>query len=503
MSAQPTTPLVSASQVILYEECPRKWAWKYVAKIDVVQSDAGALGDDIDGGQLQPYLTEGRSFDFTRESGYIAASGLAHLPPPKSPGLEVQKHFMIPSASSVPGKPAPFGFQGFMDLWLPDGRYMPNLPPAPSGVVIPAVGDFKSTKDVNARWIKTPKTLGTDVQAMTYATSAMYSTGARIVDLVWIYFQTKDTRKSKRVHLRVHADQVLEQFMRIDGIAVKMFDHRRASEVPGTDCNAFPLKLEPNTDMCTEYGGCPYQHKCNLSPSDIVDAQAAKHAKNLAAKAAAYPKEEKNMSQPQTNSLFARLAAQKAAVTGAPPSPATSPAPEAPTVGPESLPAWATAAVDPMKAAGINPPEKDLPPAPPVSAAKTVAEPTPTEAPKAKRGRSKKEEAPPAVETAPQVTSTRPIGTLYLDCIPLTDTTRVAYAEQIFSLVQQEIQKSHNVPDYRLIDFKGAGVFASKLGELIDQRLFGDVVLDTRTPEGAIAKGVLVFRADRVVQGVR
>jgi hypothetical protein len=155
-------------------------------------------------------------------------------------------------------------------------------------------------------------------------------------------------------------------------------------------------------------------------------------------------------------------------------------------------------------ALGINPPESKLPPAPAVGVVAVAAPaPAPAEA-TAKRGPGRPRKSPGSeAETPPESPSTqgKPIGTLYLDCYPVGSVA--TQAEALFLVTQANITKSHNVPDYRLIDFKGAGIFAATLGEVVDRHAWGDVVLDTRTPEGAIAKSVLVFRAERVVQGLR
>lgn len=147
--------LFSASQIQLFRECPRKWAWKYIAKLPSPPNKAAQLGIEVDEGQLQPFLRDGRPFDYTRESGYIAASGLGHLPPAQSPGLEVQRHFILPSRGE-------YAFQGYIDLWLPDSSVVPDLPGG-----APFVGDFKTTSDL--KWAKSEEALRHDVQAMLYA----------------------------------------------------------------------------------------------------------------------------------------------------------------------------------------------------------------------------------------------------------------------------------------------------------------------------------------------
>src|SRR5262249_11657577 len=116
----------------------------------------------------------------------------------------------------------------------------------------------------------------------------------------------------------------------------------------------------------------------------------------------------------------------------------------------------------------INPPESALPP-PPVE---TVAD---AEVEKPKRGTTRaksskstpKDPAPPEVQTqAPAPVARTPIRTLYLDCYPLAE--NVVHAETLFLTAQERIQRDHGVPDYRLIDFKGAGIFASTLGAIVD-----------------------------------
>ncbi len=340
-------PLVSASQITLFRECARKWGWRYIAGIKTPTHPAAALGTEVDDTQLQPYLRDDRALDFARESGYIAAAGLAYLPKPKTFGLEVQKHFVMPSPTS-----AEFGFQGYIDLWMPSGG-MPEI----EGY--PVVGDFKTTG--NFRWAKTPETLAKDVQAQLYATWAMWSTGARVVDLVWIYFATKGPRKAKRVHLRAYSDDVADQFSAINATAEEMYALRQSC----TD----PLELRPSVEMCEAYGGCPYRDKCNLSPSEILESKTAQWAR----------KTETNMADTGgTTGLIARLKAQKAAET---------------SLSPQQLDgqAAADAGVAKIEAVGINPPESLLPPAPAVGAVSNPPASTLEEPVKRKPGRPKKE----------------------------------------------------------------------------------------------------------------
>ncbi len=264
--------LVSATQVTSYLDCKRKLIWRYIAQIVTEPHPSMKLGTEVHDEQLGPYLLEGRTFDYTRDSGYIAASAMPYLPEPKTPGLELERHFMMPSPS---WRTHEFGYQGYLDMWHLDSSVMPGLPGG-----VPLVSDFKTTS--NLRYAKNETTLATDVQAMLYATWAMRETGRREVDLAWIYMQTKGkARKAKRTHLRVVGDHVNEQFKRIDAVAVEMFELRK--RLVGVDPMRAAFEVEPNIEMCDQYGGCPYRGNCNLAPSVFVDAEVASDLEQMEA----------------------------------------------------------------------------------------------------------------------------------------------------------------------------------------------------------------------------
>jgi hypothetical protein len=236
------------------------------------------------------------------------------------------------------------------------------------------------------------------------------------------------------------------------------------------------LSLKPNVEACDAYGGCPYRDKCNLSPREIIESKAAKLRRLT---------EESPMSG--AVDLLARLRAKRTA-------------PGEGTVSSE-----AAETRPPPEPLPINPPESALPP-PPVEAAAYADVEKPKRATRAKAPKNvANEPSPPEAQApvpAPAPAASTPIGTLYLDCYPLAE--NVVHAETLFRAAQERIERDHGVPDYRLIDFKGAGIFASTLGAIVDASSPGaNVVLDTRTPEGALAKSALVFRASRVVQGIR
>jgi len=358
--------LISASEISAFEQCKRLWAFGYIEGIRGPTKPSAALGTEVDDEQIQPYLREGRPFDFTKPSGSgeIAASMVHLLPQPGT--VEIQRKILMPSPTWIGGKHVGFGYLGFADIFAADSSLIPG---APGGA--PGIGDTKTSVDI-VKWGKTAKSLLVDTQAMLYATDAMFKTGSRVVDLAWIYGQTKKPRKAHTIHVRVGAAHVAEQFERINGIALEMLPLRR--ELLSRP-DSSPLELEPSPDACENFGGCFHRDTCNLSPIQIMEAAASKAQRRLPVL-----KEEKfDMSNDATNAMVARLKAQAAArAGGAPPAaPATPPAtgtvqmqppPAPPSLGslfappaPPQPPPAPPAATGP-----INPPESALPPAPPV-----------------------------------------------------------------------------------------------------------------------------------------
>lgn len=348
-------PLISASQISTFRECQRKWAWRYIAKIVTPPHPSAALGTEVHDTQLGPYLTEGRPFDYTRDSGYIAAALLEYLPQPKTPGMVVEKHFILPS----PASGGRFAYQGYMDLWLKNGLGLvctdhddckdnPDLGRACA--FRPAVVDFKTTSDL--KWAKNEKALSTDVQAMLYATASIFESGVPEVDLAWLYTQTKGAKRAKRTLLRVVDDHVVEQFKAIEETALELFETKQTV----TD----PLSLPPSPSQCEAYGGCPYRDKCNLSPTDHIKALSAREFSLLELQG------EMPMSD-GTSSLLANLKARKAGAQanvaqreGA--GPTAGDAGLIPAVGSSASEDAAPSPPPSSEPLGINPPEQALPP---------------------------------------------------------------------------------------------------------------------------------------------
>lgn len=354
---------LSASQINLFTECERKWAFQYIEKRERTTHPSAALGTEVQDTQLDPWLMSARAFDFTRPSGEIALALTPLLPKPMTPGMQLRRKFEIPSPRGT------FWYRGELDIYAPDSACVPGLDGG-----VPLVGDIKTTS--NLAYAKSNEDLKIDIQAQLYAMTIMFEENVDVIDLVWFYTRTRKPHRVQRSYARVTASHVVEQFQRIDEIGSRVRAIKEAK--PKAE------DLPPNIRMCDSYGGCPFRHVCSGATSPAVQS-------------AAVNREAVEMNQ---NSFLNNLRKQ----TGAPPAAAPvavpasaqppTPAPAPPAPAPEALPAWATAPVDPRAPKpAINPPEAALPPAPPVNAPIASA---PAEAPKAKRGRPAKDAGAPA-----------------------------------------------------------------------------------------------------------
>jgi hypothetical protein len=491
---------LSASQVQTFVDCPRKWSWKYVAGVEELPGPAAELGRLVHL-ELEKYLNGGE-IDYTTEVGYIAASGLEHLPKPGTPGLvvEAEFHFVGPSGHS---------YLGYKDLQSPRVIY-----------------DHKTTSDL--KWQKTEEDLRNDIQATLYAVDYFREhSDENEVELRWVYYQTRNTRKSAITVLRVNQTEAWNRFLTIEQIAQEM-------EIASTKQ---PLDLPPNINHCSAYGGCPHQGRCNLSPFEKMRAhmeqnkltQLLQARKNGAA--APMPAEPVSavhaVPAPPTpapvvalpvpavaaaggNKLLARLqagGAPSAAVAGAAPAvratvepavaavPATAPVaainpPEYQPAPPAPAPAPAPAPVDTLPTARAVP----TPAALPVTASPVAAVTAPAAAAESRgRGRPKKAVVP-ATGLAVK------IETLYLDCGPVG--VPVVDATQFIALGKKRIA-AEGIADYRFVEFgQGAGMLAVAAVTELDalEGVVPAVRLDTTTPEGSIIAVEFQARAGLVVR---
>jgi hypothetical protein len=438
----------SASQLATFRDCQRKWLWQRVLPERPAPNASALLGTETHA-QLETYLAGG-AFDFTKESGEIAASGLEHLPQPCTPGMELEKEFSFET-------PAGQVFWGYKDV---------ELTPCNGGVDIPTIIDHKTTSDL--KWQKTETDLRSDPQAILYAVDAFSKNPeSGQVRLKWIYYQTRRTRKSAVTELVVTPEDILPEFERLEA---------HASEMQSIETRTKnPLDLPPSVEHCSAYGGCPYQGNCNLSPFDKMRSQVSQG----------------------TNSLLAKLRANKA------PAPAAINPPE---FQPPPASAEVRDAAQPV-----------VPPLVPASEPLTAPADASQEPTREKRKYTKRTPAPPAVpEIVQEATKAaknaleepaatarsvgKPIPMLFVDCGPVGISVVDAH---VFILAAKMKLRAAGVEDYRLVKFgEGHGQLAVAIGKELDAQMgpIGYVRLDSHTPEGQIALSEFVERSSLVVR---
>jgi hypothetical protein len=450
----------SPSAIDNYIDCARKWAWRRIAGHESPSSASADLGKRTHT-VLEAYLGEGKMPDRIADpdAARVASSGLHLLPRPKQEGMQLERHFRFKSSNTG------HVYHGFKDVQI-----MPGSPVEALGLdgSAPIIIDHKTTSSIDS-WAKKEDDLFYDAQAVLYGLDSMARFASDAADLSWNYLQTKNARNglARPTTTRLHAPHALEVFSAIEDVVTE------AASI--LDRGLQPLDLPPNTSACKKYGGCPYEHLCNLSPSQKV------------------------RSRMSANSIIAGL---RARVQG---NPAVEDKPSEP-------------------ATGINPPESETAPEP-VTASAPVEEKVEEKprrvrrtnaqiaADEAAKAAGKKDPAGADVHAhttpAPTETQERRIEapahvasgfTLYVDCIPCGRTARSAHF--LIEKAQERILKDHGVPDYRLLDFgKGVPFFVAAVDEQVDGTF--DLMLDTRTPEGAVLLETLAAKASLVVRGLR
>jgi hypothetical protein len=535
----------SASQIKRWKACQRAWGWDYIVEIPREEKAATELGKAVHA-QLESYLAGTGTFDFTTEVGYIAASGIEHLPKPGTPGmqLETEFHFFGPSGNS---------YLGYIDVEI-----------EPTKFTVGEIIDHKTTSDF--RWRKTPEELREDEQAVLYAANFFRKyPDAVFVDLRWIYYLTRGSRRSSEIKVRVEQGQIFREFLKLEE-TMKEIAGARDRAAGAEDKEAWVKEqLPPNVEHCSAFGGCQHQGRCNLSPMDRFRAHARQEVVQLR--------------RPKMDDLMSSLmgSTKPAATNGAPP-PAASP----PSLLKEMKSAGAPAAT---VHTGVNPPEFQ-PELPLEAEEKGGAAPETAEAVNAgekkgggKKGAGRPRTKVPAIDdlagfaaanpdvnvnlltpeqadilnalsktkqpltwnesilgpkpAAPTPSPTRQevaakqtellagrpnpfqettkpavkpvegknIHVLYVNCgpvgVPVTD------ANAFIVEAKKLILKEKGLADYRFADYgHGPGMLAVAVAHLVDQRneAWDEVRVDTDTPEGSIILSELLARAALIVR---
>ncbi len=285
----------SPSQIDTYageSPCKRKWAFKYIAKLDSPPHPSAFLGTLIHA-FLEPWLSRGvvigsqppldrknRVIKATKaqyeKAISVAQRMIRYLPPPGIASVE-RSFYLYTQWGHF--------YTGFIDFSF-DGRqyqdplsalYMPHFN-------VPVIGDHKSTGNLD--YAKTEEDLHKDSQGIIYALAGFLGFNVEELLLFWNYGTTKSrVADTKPVLTRVRLPSVLEKFENvIEPIAAEMLWHRQNA----TDPNSFP----PTLSTCTAFGGCPFRKHCKVTDQerlmfDMSNQQPAPDT--MAARMAAFP----------------------------------------------------------------------------------------------------------------------------------------------------------------------------------------------------------------------
>ena len=192
-----TAPL-SASQVNLVRECPRRYWFRYASAKDLRveeptppgsgKAKALAAGIAIHA-VVEKWLAQSEDLDLTSEYGLRARPALAFLPHREACQSELEVDV---SAFGV-------RLKQYMDLWAPDAHDVPHLGALETAIPpgTPAVLDLKTTKNPKRKYrgkkpgLSTPEDFLSDPQALTYALAAFKLVPAAThVFLRWVYVAT-------------------------------------------------------------------------------------------------------------------------------------------------------------------------------------------------------------------------------------------------------------------------------------------------------------------------
>ena len=249
---------VSPSQIMAFEPafggCQRKWGWDKIAGIKAPPSLAQGFGTDTHQ-ELEDYYRKQVVPNQMKECGKLAAQVLHLIPPMNFP---VQPE-------------AKFNFQGLHCLYTGIKDLVYDDPQGPGGKHLRVVQDYKTSSAV--KYMKTSEVLTNDPQAIIYSKHEFLELDKQGRDddqigLRWVYMFTK-TSKGRKVagttppqvtQILMGRQEAADKFENYIEPVDKQITHARL-----TVKNV--LDLEPNVRVCADYGGCPYQKNCNITPA--------------------------------------------------------------------------------------------------------------------------------------------------------------------------------------------------------------------------------------------
>ena len=338
------TIFVSASQLSTFKDCPRKWAYDKLDSVPRLDTDATNEGKAIHT-ELEDWFKHGTPV--TRPE---AVALLQHLP-------ERGDHLLVEHSFEFAWPGIPVMAHGFIDLVDPL-----------EGVTY----DHKTTKNLK-RYAKSKETLRLDAQSILYGVASRLVQYRDEVKLQWNYVQREQPKD--RLPLTDPVAQVQTLTDVEEGLHYWAPTVERIYQIRKRGGKA--VEVEPNQDACYAYGPCQYRDLCpdfkggsKKPPQDEGPPVSLAHLARL--QAASKP----------------ALVVESSPVASAPDN---LPDPVLATDAPKQTPLLDTLRIDFKAAPNVVPPDAQPnvsvlePPVPP------QPEPKPEAAPKAKRGRPRKD----------------------------------------------------------------------------------------------------------------
>lgn len=256
--------MISASQVNVATDCLRRYGIEKLDGVRGPQHRSAAAGEAIHK-LFEDWLQYGKPPDMEQtitidgtvyHPGRTAMNALHNLPPP-GPHIVVESSFHLGH------------WTGRIDFaWVSvNGIYVPReqwLAMKDSVEVIPGNGDHKTTGSKTFEYALDEETLRSDTQATLYAHAVLQDfPRAKEADRLWSYACTMKPFPSKKVHLRVHRDEIDYRMEPLNKLAEQLL-RLRSSGLKGND-------LPANTTSCNKYGGCPHRGgACKLSNEEVI-----------------------------------------------------------------------------------------------------------------------------------------------------------------------------------------------------------------------------------------
>jgi hypothetical protein len=244
-------PWISATQISTFELCNRKWAWRWLEHIKAPPNKFAQLGIDTHG-ELENWLKWGRVPIGTSKQALLAQAMIPYLPPPQAVGYDPLTAKNVERDELIVVQDVLFNIK--VDLFMPQQLSW-------DGVLRPRTYDHKTSKDPD-KWAPKPEHIHCDPQAALYAAWTIIVTKETTIDLQWNYVKTQGATKVLPVCATVTDEMIAPRMLaNIEtGRAIKhhIQNTKRA------------LDVVFDASACNEYGGCPYQDRCNLTARERI-----------------------------------------------------------------------------------------------------------------------------------------------------------------------------------------------------------------------------------------